>query len=107
MTYKTGTISYDNRARVFWFLIILAALFALTQILAVGATTRNIAVRQILEKEVLEATTRIGTLEFTFIELKNKINIEIAREKGYRESRNPIYVSRLASDSLGTLTLNR
>ena len=107
MTYRTSTISYNSRARIFWFLIIIALGLALIQIVAVGATTRNIASRQILEKEVLEATARTGALEFTYIELKNQVNIGIAQERGYKESKNPVYVSRLAPDSLGTFTLNR
>ena len=107
MTYRTSTISYNSRARIFWFLIIIALGLALIQIVAVGATTRNIAARQILEKEVLEATAQTGVLEFTYIGLKNQVNIGIARERGYKESKNPVYVSRVAPDSLGTFTLNR
>jgi hypothetical protein len=114
MTYKNGTIShtcrqagYDARARVFWFLT--ASLIALIslQIVAVGSTTKHVAARQELEKSVANMTARAGELEFNYIAMRNKVDMSVAKELGYQESSNPIYISRATTDSLGTLTFNR
>lgn len=107
MTYKTGTISYDNRTRTFWFLISALVLLVCVQIVAVGATTKSVAERQILEKQVLSLTTRAGELEFNYITLRNKVDMTLAYERGYKETKDPIYISRTTSSSLGTLTFNR
>lgn len=107
MTYKTGTISYDNRTRIFWILISALALLVCVQIVAIGATTKSVAERQTLEKQVLDLTARAGELEFNYITLRNKVDMNLAYERGYRETKDPVYVSRTAQDSLGTLTLNR
>lgn len=107
MTYKTGTISYDNRTRTFWFLISALALLVCFQIVAIGATTKSVAERQSLEKQVLDLTARAGELEFNYITLRNKVDMSLAYERGYKETKDPVYVSRTPQDSLGTLTLNR
>ena len=111
MTYRTKTISiqsgYEERAKIFWFMIIVLACLSLVQIYAINSTTKNVAERQVLEKEVLELTTRTGALEFSYIELRNKVDIELAHNMGFEESKDLTYVSRISSDFLGTFTLNR
>jgi len=107
MTYKKGTISYDSRARIFWTLMGILICFSLVQIYAISATTKNVAERQALEKQALDITISTGSLEFTYIELRNQIDLALAHEKGYKESKNPTYISRVNTDSLGTFTLNR
>ena len=107
MTYNNGTISYDNRTRVFWFLILVLVFLTFTHVYVVSSTTKNVARRQMLEKEVLNMTVQQSSLEFAYIQLKNEINIELAQEIGFKEAKNPTFVSRATSDSLGIFTLNR
>ena len=107
MMYNTGTISYDYRTRIFWFLISVIVLLVFVQILAVGTTTKNIALRQTLEEQRSSAAAESAELEFKLLALKNNINMELASTWGLREEKNPVYVARTSSDSLGTLTLNR
>ncbi|MFH1472987.1 MAG: hypothetical protein ABIF06_01050 [bacterium] len=107
MTYKIGTISYNYRTRTFWFLILVLISLTLIQVYAVSATTKNVALRQNLEKQVLNMTTQQSSLEFAYINLKNEVSLEVAREIGFKEAKNPTFVSRRSSDSLGIFTLNR
>lgn len=106
MTSKIKAISEDTRARVFWLLATALVCLVFVHVFAVGSTTRNIALRQELEKEVLSLGAEIGTLEFANIEQKNAINLELALSRGFFETKNPTYVSR-TYESLGKLTLNR
>ena len=98
---------YDTRARVFWILISALVCLVFIHIFAVGSTTRNIALRQELEKEAISLGAEIGTLEFTHIGLKNTIDLDLALSQGYKEAKNPTYVSRIGFSGLGKLTLNR
>jgi len=107
MTYQARIISYDNRARIFWFLISALVLLVCIQIVAVGATTKSVAERQTLEKQVQNLTAKAGELEFNYITLRNQVDISLAYEKGYKETKDPTYASRVSQDSLGTLTLSR
>ena len=98
------TISYEDRARFFWFLVSISLLSLLFYIYAVNATAHHIAVRENLESEVSETSVRLSTLEFTSIALKNDITLEVAHSYGFKEALQPLYVSR---DTSYSLTLNR
>lgn len=105
MTNKIKTISYDSRARVFWLMVTALVCLVFVHVIAVGATTRNIAIRQVLEKEIMSLEAEIGSLEFASISQKNAINLELALSKGFSEKKNPTYIARVES-GLGKLTLN-
>ena len=107
MILKTKTISYDNRVRFFWFLVAVSILSLFTYVYAVSATARHIAVRQGLEKEIADVTTNLDALEFQYIETKNNITLELAHHYGFKEARNPLYISRTPNDSLTFNTLER
>ena len=104
MFIKTKTISYDNRILAFWTLIGLAIAALLVYVYAINATTRNIAARHDLESEIASLTSRQGALEFTNIELKNRISIEVAAQYGFTEVEAPLYVSRTKPLSLTLAT---
>lgn len=107
MTTKIKTISYDHRVRLFWILTIICTLSFFTYIYAVNITARNIALRQSLEKQMARASANLDSLEFTYIDLKNNITIELARERGFREVKSPLYVSRTHTASLSFNTLDQ
>ena len=107
MISRTKTISYENRVRFFWTLVAISILSFSAYIYAINVTTRNIATRQGLERQIAAVSTNLDSLEFTYIELKNDITIELAREYGFREVSNPLYVSRALSTSLSFNTLDR
>ena len=102
------TISYDNRARLFWILIAFSMISFFVYIYAIKATAQNTVARQNLERQVTEVSTKLDSLEFTYIKLKNNVTAELASQYGFREVKNPLYVSRTsARSSLSFNTLNQ
>lgn len=96
-------ISLEDRQRFFWFLVSVSLGALLVYVYAVSAAAHHIAVRQNLEREVAETSAHLSSLEFAAIGLKNSVTIETAREYGFAEAKEPLYVSRNTSE---TLTLN-
>jgi len=105
MTNKTKIISYDTRVRFFWTLVTFSIISLCVYMYAISATARNIAVRQGLERQIAHISTSLDSLEFTYIGLKNNVTLELAYQHGFREVKNPLYVSRrLTSLSFNTLS---
>jgi hypothetical protein len=100
---RAYALSYDDRAKLFWFLAG-AFLFALaTYVYAVNATAHHVAERAALEREAANLSAEIATLEFEAIALKNDITIEVARSYGFTEVEKPLYVS---AEKAGSLSFN-
>jgi len=96
-------LSLEDRQKAFWFMVSVSVFSLFVYVYAINATAHHIATRQNLEREVAQMEGRLSSLEFASIALKNSITIETAREYGFAEVKEPLYVSR---DSLNTLTLN-
>jgi hypothetical protein len=101
---NTKTISYDARIRLFWLVTSAIGISFVLYVYAIHATTRHIAEMGSLGKEITALSAEQGTLEFTYIELKNKITLETATQYGLAEVQTPIYVSRSHSTSLTMAT---
>ena len=106
MINKTKTISYDHRVRFFWILMTISVLSLFVYIYAINVTARNVALRQNLERQTAGVSANLDSLEFAYIELKNNITIELAYQRGFREIKNPLYVSRAGTASLSFNTLD-
>ena len=91
---------YHNRARFFWLLVTVSILSLSVYIYAISTTARNIALQQVLEKQTAKVSASLDSLEFAYIELKNNITIELARDYGFQETKPPLYVSRLRTTAL-------
>ncbi|MDO8424231.1 MAG: hypothetical protein Q7S54_01300 [bacterium] len=101
------TISYDQRIRFFWFLAGVAICSLALYIYAIEATARNVALRENLETRVTEAESKLSSLEFAYIKLKNNVSMELAHQYGFREASSPLYVSRSYQGSLTLNTVSR
>lgn len=100
---RTRSLSYDDRAKAFWFLAG-AFLFALaTYVYAVNATAHHVAERAALEREATDLAAEIATLEFESIALKGDITLELARSYGFEEVEKPLYI---AADKAESLSFN-
>ncbi|PJA37087.1 MAG: hypothetical protein CO183_00130, partial [Candidatus Zambryskibacteria bacterium CG_4_9_14_3_um_filter_42_9] len=91
---KIKIISYDKRILLFWSLVAVSIFSLFIYIYAINATARNIAVRQDLEKKIVAISANLNSLEFSYIELRNNVTIELARQHGFTEAKSPLYVSR-------------
>ena len=100
-------ISYDQRVRLFWALVAISILSLFVYIYAVNAIARNIVVKQDLEKQIANISNNFNTLEFTYIELRNNVTMELAYQHGFQEVKSPLYVSRAHPQSLSFNTSNR
>src|SRR5687767_1162487 len=102
--YKTKTISYDSRVYAFWTIAALSLLALAIYIFAINATIRNTVARRDMESQVSTLAARQSSLEFAYIEAKNKINLETALAYGFKEVESPTYISRTGATAL---TYNR
>jgi hypothetical protein len=100
-------ITFEDRQRFFWFLVSVSLFSLVLYFYAVNATAHHIAVRQNLESEVAEVNSRLSSLEFSSIALRNAITLEIAHEYGFSEVKEPLYVSRSTPASLTLNTVTR
>ena len=107
MTNRTRTISYDNRVRFFWTMVVVSILSLSIYVYAVNAIARNIVVRQDLERQIAKTSGNLNSLEFAYIELKNNVTLELAYYYGFKEVKNPLYVSRINRASLSYNTPRR
>ena len=104
---RVMAISYESRTRFFWSLITLSAFSLLAYVYAINATAHHIAVREHLEEKVAHIESELGALEFAYIDLRNNVSIETARELGFKEVREPLYVSRKTDSALTLNTVTR
>jgi len=94
-------LSYENRAHLFWFLAGVSFLSLFIYFYAINATARNVALRGNLERETQELSSEIAKLEFEYIELRGKVTLEKARELGFAEVKEPLYITtRKSGESL-------
>ena len=107
MINKIKTISYQDRVRFFWIMSAVSILSLFIYIYAINVTARNAALGQNLERQMARDGANLDSLEFAYIKLKNNVTLELAFERGFKENRNPLYVSRTPNNSLSFNTLNR
>lgn len=107
MKNRLKNISYEDRVRTFWFLATVCLISLGAYVYAVNSTARNVALRSELERQVVNLNTELAGLEFQYIKLKNEVTLEIAKELGYQEVRQPLYISRGSAPSLSFNTENR
>ncbi len=107
MNIQTKVLSYDNRARIFWALCAVLFCTLVLYIFGINSTVHNTVTRQNLESEVGNLTVAISEMEYSYIGLKNNVNIETAYARGYTDVTSPIFVTRGTSRSLSYNTLKR
>lgn len=107
MIIGTKTISYDNRVRAFWFLMSVCVVSLAVYVYAVNAVVRNTVARQNLEAEASHLSAVIAEMEFSYIALKNDIDLEVAYARGYKDVSSPTYISRARTGALSMNTTSR
>lgn len=105
--YKTKSISIDTRVRTFWTLIFLSIALLVVYIYGVNATVRNTVARQNIESEVSNISNKLGEMEFIYISLTNKVSLQVAYSRGFKDVSAPEYISRTSGPSLSMNTRKR
>jgi len=98
---------YENRLRIFWVLVTISIVSLVAYMYAINITARNITHRASLEREIADISTGLDALEFEFIELRNNVTLELAYEKGFKEEKSPLFVSRSKAASLSFNSVSR
>lgn len=93
-------LSYENRVRAFWAMAAACLMLLFVYIFSINATARNVAEKQQWGRQIAAINSELESLEFSYIELKNEITLELARTYGFREVARPLYVSRDVNSSL-------
>jgi hypothetical protein len=104
---KTRVLSFDQRVKIFWTLVSVCFVSSILYIYAVSTTVSNTVSRQSLEREVSTLAARIGEMEFTYIGMKNSVNLATAYNHGFKDVSSPTYVSRTSSAGSLSINLNR
>lgn len=89
----------DERVMVWtavWFIVGLAVLY----VYFMNQTVFNVAKRASLEQEMVARNSNISDLEFKSIALRNDIDIKLAYSLGYKDIKDPRYVSKTPSTAL-------
>lgn len=76
--------------RQVWILGSVASALVFVYLLLVGTTVYNTLGRQRAEREIAEVTSKLSEMEFSYLNLKAKVNLELAREMGFVETDNVI-----------------
>src|SRR3989344_2172963 len=97
---REGDISYHVRARIFWALVGITLISLVAYMYSINATARHIALRQNLERQITEISRGLDSLEFSYITLRNNVTLELAYEKGFKEVKSPLFVSRSGAQAL-------
>ncbi len=107
MNIQTKVLSYDNRVRIFWTLCLVLLCTFVLYIYGINSTVHNTVTRQNLETEVGNLTVAISEMEYSYINLKNNVNIEVAYARGYQDVTSPTFITRGTSRSLSYNNLAR
>ena len=95
------------RVRLFQTLVAISIISVFVYVYSVMSMARNVAFSQELEGNIDSISSKVEALEFAQIGLKNNVTFERARDLGFKEAVNPLYVSRSSAPSLSFNTTAR
>ena len=84
----------NYRGRVFWLLVFGIMILIPFYAISVHSAIINVIEREKIVSEIREKSTIVSELESEYFALKNKINMELAYSKGYKESEINSFISR-------------
>lgn len=91
--------------RIFWILIIFIVTMIALYVYFVSKSITNVLLREEIETKVADVNSDISALEFSYLEEKDAISLELAYEKGFHPIAEKSFVAR--KTFLGTrLTVN-
>lgn len=84
-------IEYREKA-IFWIFFSLFIFFLVFYGFMVNSTIANAVAKQQAEKDIISLNTDVNSMESTYLNLKNKITIDLAVSKGFVENMTEKYV---------------
>ena len=96
-------INMSRKAGVYTLLVALICAFGL-YCFFIGSSISNVVAREKIQAESGNLNAKIASIEASYMDMKNKIDIEFANANGFSDAKKIVYVNRL---SLGkALTMN-
>lgn len=77
-----------------WSLVAVFGLLVGTYLILIGTTVYNTLERQRAEKQISKITSELSEMEFSYLNLKAKINPELARSLGFVEVESVVIAKR-------------
>lgn len=82
------------RGKIFFLLVIGIIILVSTYISLIHSTVINVVEREKVINEIREKSTIVSELESNYFAMKDKINIELARAKGFQDSEVSSFISK-------------
>ncbi len=82
------------RGRIFWMLVPAIVILTLVYVNLVHSTIVNVVEREKIVKEIREKSTLVSEMESNYFATKEKINMELARAKGFQDSEVTSFISK-------------
>ncbi len=82
------------RGKIFFLLLAAIVILVSTYITLIHSTIVNVVEREKIVNEIREKSTAVSELESSYFAMKSKINIELARSKGFQDSEVSSFISK-------------
>lgn len=103
---KNKILGIENLERkLFWYFALFIIVFSGLYLYFINQTIINVVERQNNEKRIARVNSQISDLEVSYLDLKNRINMDYALSKGFVKVSNEKYMSRKTFS--GNLSVNR
>lgn len=105
MIKRSSTTTIALQRRIFWFLVGFVLCLFSTYGYFVSKSITNVLLREEVEENILVVNSQISELEFSYLDKKNKVTLELAYDMGFHDIEDKEFVAR--KSVLGQqLTLN-
>ena len=81
------------RSRIFWFLAPGIVILTLFYVNLIHSTIVNVVEREKVVSEIREKSTLVSEMESNYVATKDKINMDMARSKGFQDSEVTSFIS--------------
>ena len=93
-TLKNFNSLLRYRSRIFWTLAPSIVILTLLYVNLVHSTIINVVEREKVVKEIRDKSTLVSEMESNYFSIKEKINMELARTKGFQDSEVTSFISK-------------
>ena len=101
---KEKILELDREKTIFWALVGLLFLCAGFYMYFINDTIHNVVERQALESKASALTLSIGSEEFQYISLRNKITLPLAYSLGFKDAETKTFISKKSSSYVSYLS---
>ena len=96
-TYFAHTVRFidEHKKHIFWLSLVLLVAVSFVYAYFLNQTVVLIVLRERMEEEIISKTAHIGELEFSYIALQNKLDLEQAYAMEFTEAPSATFIARV------------